>query len=65
MNAYQEGIAARKQGLGHHENPFIGEEGNFVDFLFSPLSYKHPVYYEADWDKGWCAENSWQASHPQ
>lgn len=62
-NAYQEGIAARKDGKGRHENPYEGVTVSFTAFLFCPTIFSpdnNPVYKKIEWDKGWYAEDSWK-----
>jgi hypothetical protein len=62
-NAYQEGMFARKAELGSHENPYIGVEASFIDWVFHPMifsSASNPITRKIDWDKGWHAENDWQ-----
>jgi hypothetical protein len=63
MSAYHEGISARKQGRGEHENPYIGETVGFTDWVFSPgifSSNEHPRVKKVDWDKGWTAEDKFR-----
>lgn len=59
-NAYQEGIQARKDKVGPHENPYFGVEVGFVDYLFNPRIHGNIANAATDWSRGWQAEDRWQ-----
>lgn len=59
MNAYHEGIAARKADRGIHENPYRGQRPSFADWLLNPRIHRELVDDIAQWDDGWNAENNW------
>lgn len=64
MNPHALGIAARKQNIGKHENPFRGEEISFTDFLLNPRAFTKRTIRSEDWDAGWEVEDRWQTRRP-
>lgn len=63
MNSpYHEGVAARKAGIGKHENPHDGQCVGFADFLLNPRVFRQTSDALSEWNRGWKAEDDWQRS---